>query len=392
MATHKGGADKGWACKCGVAHNYASRSNCRWCGERCPSRRIHNNLGNWFPRYYKHRNYWHGGYQPDQSGAGEGTSANQEQGSASTDNPIDKHKMARLKRDIAQLAGMDNSQRWVAEKQEELRALERKILESKPKSQILQRLEQQLKSAENKHKQSQEKVTKQQSLLEQTQRDLEQAQQAELKAKEDYDKLYEEYEGKKTDPGADEMEDEEEVQDCTNIESKLKAIDFLQQIAEGDDFGEDDKAVIEQATSLCNRKVQEKKQMQEKARKETADKAAAAKTAAAQSVLESKGARGHQARVSTHSQGTQPPTGAPASSTPISERRRSRSRSPTNLEQIAEAKKEAAAEAAKKTTEDLRSSYAEWLARKPADSPEELQEWEKECPMVKKPRTVGEGL
>ena len=130
--------------------------------------------------------------------------------------------------------------------------------------------------------------------------------------------------------------------------------------------------------------MQARKQRQEQHRRQEAEKAEAANKEEA-----SKSETKDKERVSTRRLG-QRHSGEPASSEPGPQRRRSRTRSPAN-EQLAEARKEAAEAAAKKTKDELHKAYEEWIARKPFGAAD-IDDWEKECPMLKKARKEGEDL
>ena len=176
-------SNKGWSCaKCGCLHNYQARSNCRWCGARCPSMSVKRQFGNWFGK-----GSWYGytgGYRHNQTN---NTGENLEESVATDGSKPDQQKLAKLKRDIKQLTDMGNCEESLATKRRALQDLEQKIFESKPRSQILQKLESQVNGAEKRLTESRKVVANKKELVAQAQRALEEAEAKEAKASQELD-------------------------------------------------------------------------------------------------------------------------------------------------------------------------------------------------------------
>ena len=160
--------DKGWACsKCGCSHNYSTRSKCRWCGASCPSKSLRQQTNNsWYGKRY------YGGHNQEYTGTG-----NNDTERGSTHEPkTDQQLVLLFKHEIKTISGMrkggDFQGKLLEAKKEELNEVEMRIQNSKPQSQVLQKIEGKIRGAEKRLLDAEESILKKKEHLEQAKHDL----------------------------------------------------------------------------------------------------------------------------------------------------------------------------------------------------------------------------
>ena len=289
------------------------------------------------------------------------------QESVSTDSLSDKQQVAQLRQHINRLSGIPGSETLVAAKQDEIKAIEQKILASKPKSQIFQMLEGKVRKAKEHHKMLQSKVSKQKAEIDKAQEFLAKITAEEDEAKSNLAELEQQLEN--TEPTKDDTDD----MDIVDNNTPNDLIDGLAAQMAKAHIDDDEKTIIENCRSLLLQKQQQQKQAKEQAKKEVAATAAASNAPAASEP------QGEGERVPTFNSSNRPR----GSGQDNRSRSRGRSQDP-NPERLQAVREEAAAQA----EEALRVKYHEWMARKVEGmSEQENTDWQKDDPLSKKQET-----